>query len=324
VRGRPLRATLPGLMVAAACAALPGCGATSGSIYEARDPGMPPLSRTDLPPTYLTPRSQRYRIAVLSFVDQTGRGRNVSEPVADILTTALFETGRFDLVDRRELKSGERAAREAESRRARAAEAGAAPSTEAAEDYAWVGDDVDGILQGYVTAIQTDARGSGRFEADYRIVNPDTGLVVISDSARVRFQSDPSGRSVGIVRTDVARLARTIAASFTDPDVLARRGVVVTEVHLVNDDAQITLNAGALGEAIRQGYAGFVVEEDEESHVERYLAKFVVVNVFPEASVGMIVPHCNRVTPCASEPDARVSPLEQVRGLRIGSSVRLK
>ncbi len=330
------RARLVGPLLGAALwiAATPGCKTQVGRVYEAESAGMPPLAQTALPPSYLTPLSQRFRVAVLSFIDQTDRAELVTEPLADVLTTALFETSRFNLYDRRDLKTSEAEAREAERDRQREeppAEEAVAPRGEDERNrtqdpltqYDWIKGAVDGILQGYVTAIET-RRGGGSVEADYRIVNPDTGLVVFSDSGRVRFKSNPAGSSVSIVREDVEQIARSIARSFVDLDALASQPVRVTDVQLAEREAQITLNVGADENNIKQGFAGFVVEEDERTQVIRYLAKFVIVNVFPEASVGVVVPHCNNLRSCMRNQDAWVTPPEQVRSVRVGSSVRLK
>jgi hypothetical protein len=65
-----------------------------------------------------------------------------------------------------------------------------------------------------------------------------------------------------------------------------------------------------------------VVEQDGHTHVERYLAKFVVVNVFPEASVGVVVEHCNAVGRCQS--GEWVIPVEQAQNVHVGSRVRFK
>ena len=52
---------------------------------------------------HITPRSQKFKIAVLTFVDQTGKGTLVVDPIADMLTTEPFAGGRFELYDRGDL-----------------------------------------------------------------------------------------------------------------------------------------------------------------------------------------------------------------------------
>ncbi len=66
-------------------------------------PDMPPLSKVDTKGERIDPRSQRYKIAVLTFVDQTGKASLVTDAAADILTTELFHTQRFDIFDRADL-----------------------------------------------------------------------------------------------------------------------------------------------------------------------------------------------------------------------------
>ena len=57
---------------------------------------MPPLAEMVLPPSFLTPRSQRYRIAVHSFVDQTGRAGALTDVAGEVLATSLHARDRFD------------------------------------------------------------------------------------------------------------------------------------------------------------------------------------------------------------------------------------
>jgi hypothetical protein len=124
-----------------------------------------------------------------------------------------------------------------------------------------------------------------------------------------------------LVREDVAALADTLSREFVAPEILARYEVLVREVKLDDRDVKLTLSGGS-EQQIRRGFVGFVYEEDLHARVERYLAKFVVVNVFPEASIGVVVDHCNAVDRCAE--GGRVAAVEQARHVRVGSRVRFK
>jgi curli biogenesis system outer membrane secretion channel CsgG len=80
-----------------------GC-VESGIPGTARMIQMPPTSQSLLEVTArITPRSQKFKVAVLTFVDQTGKGNLVVDPIADMLTTELFAGGRFELYDRGDL-----------------------------------------------------------------------------------------------------------------------------------------------------------------------------------------------------------------------------
>ena len=80
--------------------------------------------------------------------------------------------------------------------------------------------------------------------------------------------------------------------------------------------------SGRFLEQVERGFVGFVVEQDAHTRVDRFIAKFVVVNVFPEASVGVVVEHCNAVGRCAE--GRGIVPIEQAQNVHLGSRVRFK
>jgi curli biogenesis system outer membrane secretion channel CsgG len=336
-RARPRLVALAPLVLLAAG----GCSTAVGTRVEIDRPGMPPLARTVTPPAYLTPHSQRYRIAVLNFRDQTDRADLVTESIADMLTTELYATRRFNLYDRgdvrRQVVTGEggdaahaQVTIQTESSEPKVGETGADEAGKVVtvdatldEQFNRLRFDVDGILTGYVTAFSIGKDGAGWFNADFRIVNPHTKLVVYSDSATVRFATDLDRKTIQLVRDDVRTLAHKIQRSFVDLSALERQEVRVTDVIQDPVGAKIVLNIGAVENNIKQGFAGFVVEKDARTKVEHYIAKFVIVNVFPEASVGVIVSHCNLLYGCRGGEGILV-PEQQVHNVRVGASVRMK
>ena len=231
---------------------------------------MPPLAETVDTVPYLIPYSQHYRIGVLTFIDQTNRAEIVTDPIADLLTTSLYQKNRFSLYDRGDLK---RQVLETEIQYSRLRASGR----------------VDGILLGYVTAFELEG-SKGSFEADVRLINQRLGLVIFSQNRKIRFTTDPTGGSVNISREDVDDLARSITDSFVDLDKL--KEVRVVDINQDQGSASVILNVGRIHN-IKQGFVGFVVETDTETKVENYLAKFVIQNVFKEASVGQLIDHCN-------------------------------
>lgn len=287
---------------------------TVGRPLEA-SPATPPLAAMVLPPSFLTPRSRHYRLAVRDFVDQTGKAPGPAYSAGEVLITALHAAGRFDLYDIR----GETSRSEAPSAGSREAPvsgagAGARPET-GWDDYGSLQGIVDGVLESYVTGASSGSDGRGRLEIDYRVVDPYTRMVVSTGTARVGLQGG------GLVRSDVTRLARTISKPFLSPEALAAHAVEVREVKLDGREVKLTLSAGR-EQQLRRGFVGFVYEEDRHAGVERYLAKFVIVNVFPNAAVGVVVAHCNAVDRCAEgEPIAAV---EQAKNIHVGSRVRFK
>lgn len=290
-----------------------GLGCQSVGRTVAMPEGQPPLAELVAPPSYLTPRSQRYRIAVRPFVDQTGEAAAVTEVAADVLVTALHARNRFSLFDVRELGDGALppvgspppglAALTAETALARA------------DAYAQLQGVVDGVLESYVTAVHRDASGNGHLEVDYRVVDPYSRMVVTSGSARIGL----SGGAV--VRRDFQQMALAVSRSFVDPAVMAEYEVAVREVTLEGDEVTLTLDGGS-EKQVERGAVGFVVEPDPVARVDRYLAKFVVVSVFPEAAVGVVVEHCNAVGRCPA--GVAIPPVEQALNVQVGSRVRFK
>jgi hypothetical protein len=102
---------------------------------------------------------------------------------------------------------------------------------------------------------------------------------------------------------------------------MAQHELAVSEVSLEGSEVMLTLDGGSQKQ-VQPGFVGFVVERDGHTHVERYLAKFVVVNVFPEAAIGVLVEHCNAVDRC--EPGEGIVPVEQAQSIHVGSRVRFK
>ncbi len=290
------------LALALAAGALLGGCQSAGRTVE-MPAAMPPLADMVLPPSFLTPRSQRYRIAVRSFVDHTGRAGALTDVAGEVLATALDARDRFELYD---VRVGPAAA----------TMPGAAPSEgRHGEDYRALQGVVDGVLESYVTGIAMDEKGAGHFEVDYRVVDPYSRMVVTSGTGRVGV------RAGAIVRKDIALLAGGISRPFIDPDVLAQYDVEVREVSLDESDVKLTLSGGSI-QQIEKGFVGFVIEQDHHTRVERYLAKFVVVNVFPEAAIGVLVEHCNAVDRC--EAGKGIVPVEQAQNIHVGSRVRFK
>ncbi|MFH1417670.1 MAG: hypothetical protein ABII12_05210 [Planctomycetota bacterium] len=57
-----------------------------------------------MPRRGITPRSYKMKLAVLNLLDPTGSGGRLSENVSEMLHVALFETERFELMQRAEVR----------------------------------------------------------------------------------------------------------------------------------------------------------------------------------------------------------------------------
>jgi hypothetical protein len=321
-----------------------GC-VESGIPGTARMIRMPPASQGLLEVTpRFTPRSQKFKVAVLTFVDQTGKGGLVVDPIADMLTTELFAGGRFELYDRNDLVQ-----EVAES----------ASATEVVTD----GDDkdsvkktvikttsstrqnktkaqkkeiqtkVDGILLGYVTSFEINepvaaapAKGkkgksevapvntgpiTGSLHCDFRIVN-----------SWLTQQKVGQGQSLSelVVYSGSARIGFTTDAERTSVS-LSREDIKAIAAQIKDkftdfsrskigvtaiDGRVITLDVGKR-DLVKQGFTGYIVQKDDRTHVLKYLAEFTVINVFDNACTAYVV-----------------SPDEYLANLRIGSQAVIK
>ena len=288
---------------------LTGCSRVARTV-SGEVPALPPLEQVGTPLSTITPYSQKYKVAVLTFIDQTGKASLVTDNVADVLTTSLFDTDRFALYDRQDLTqdattktisaesdTGTRVERSSRSEIVR----GEAfiPEGKTSEQYnsLLAKRTVDGVLLGYVTSYQLDSETTGVFSFDYRIVNSVglsdgvhaeaqlQDLVVLSGSGKVRFSTDPGRASIILNREDVDAVAATIQQAFAGDFTRLSKG---DELHVQKVEGdKIVIDAGE-SSGIRQGFVGYVVRSTKLGTYD-YLAMFVVVNTFDDASVGFLV-----------------------------------
>ncbi|MFO0762910.1 MAG: hypothetical protein U0359_41120 [Byssovorax sp.] len=258
----------------------------------------------------LQPRSQKFGLAVLSFVDQTGKAEEAEVLIGNLLAAELKETGRFELFDRQRLVD--------------VTPPGAGPAESArrvAAHYAELAGKVDGILLGYVTSMRFDTapppapispKGAkkepapappiaalpdatptdGELTLELRVVDTlaqnNTGvaqvkeIVVLAQGAKVRFHLDPKSRP-GIVldHDDVAKIAADIR------DKIPSFGDTTLSVTDVKGDF-LTLSLGEQA-GVRRGMSGYVVEKNPHTQVIRYLGELVIVNTFPGASTAVLL-----------------------------------
>jgi hypothetical protein len=330
--------------------------------------GLPPLSGKIKIATTIVPRSQKFKVAVLTFIDQTGRAPLVVDPIADMLTTELFGVSRFELYDRQDLVE-ETHARTlvGQNQTATLTQQGSAEH-KTSQQYDKVSrGKVDGILLGYITSFKmneteekpatvgapdpgrkkttkNDPRvaaavvtpptsgqsatvqdGTGEFECDFRIVNTLAGrndraagqadadvkveglkeLVVFSDKATVKFRM--KGGNIEITRDDVKNIANEIKKKF--PDFAAKKKINITGLQ----ERTLSLNVGRT-DGVQQGFTGYVVEKDEVTHVYRYLAEFVIINVFEDAATAVVLAD-------SPEPDSLSNILANIK---VGSEAVIK
>ncbi len=315
------------VLVLAAVTAFSSCAA----------PGIPGIAEmAPLPPAAqalfevterITPRYQKFKIAVLTFVDQTGKGVLVVDSIADMLTTELFAGGRFELYDR-----GDLVQETADAGRAmevvKSPDGGGdktvttttvrttstARSQKTAHQKAKVQNMVDGILLGYITSYKihetiaepetkkgkrgktsaaepSGAPIKGELHCDFRIVNSWLTEKKIGEGLSELVVYSGSAK-IGFT-TDASRSSVTLDRE----DIRAIAAQIkdkFTDFSSSNiritaiDGRTITLDVGRQ-DMVKQGFTGYIVEKNERTHVLHYLAEFAVINVFDTASTAYVI-----------------------------------
>lgn len=157
------------------------------------------------------PYSLKFRLAVINFVDQTGAGGNLVKTIPDVLTTGLYDTQRFDLYDRGQLR--ELSLNDLEEQQQKLP--------------------VDGMLQGAITQIRPADK---IIVCDIRVTNRFTNAVMYANSAEFRYTG---ALDVLVNRDDVNLLSTDIADSF--PKLDERQDVRVLDI----SGNRVTISAGA-------------------------------------------------------------------------------
>ncbi len=319
-----------------------GC-VESGIPGTARMIQMPPASKGLLDVTErITPRSQKFKVAVLTFVDQTGKGNLVVDPIADMLTTELFAGGRFELYDRGDLvqevaesASATEVVTDGEEKdsvkKTVIKTTSATRQNKTAQQKKKVQTMVDGILLGYITSFEINepaasSKGkkrkgavapvntgpiTGSLHCDFRIVNSWLAQQKVGQGQSLSELVVYSGSAKIGFTTDAERTSvllsrddiQAIAAQIKDKFTdFSRSKIGVTAI----DGRVITLDVGKR-DLVKQGFTGYIVQKDERTHVLKYLAEFTIINVFDTACTAYVV-----------------SPDKFLQNLRLGSQAVIK
>ncbi len=304
-----------------------GC-VESGIPGTARMIQMPPASQGLLEVTErITPRSQKFKVAVLTFVDQTGKGNLVVDPIADMLTTELFVGGRFELYDRGDLvqevaesASATEVVTDGEDKdsvkKTVIKTTSSTRQNKTALQKKKVQTMVDGILLGYITSFEINEpvaapepekgkRGkvvaapvntgpiTGSLHCDFRIVN-----------SWLTQQKVGQGQSLSelVVYSGSAKIGFTTDSERTSV-ILSREDIQAIAAQIKDkftdfsrskigvtaiDGRVITLDVGKQ-DLVKQGFTGYIVQKDERTHVLKYLAEFTIINVFDTACTAYVV-----------------------------------
>jgi len=163
---------------------LPSCASKAPTVSGGYDTG------TAIPDAPVVNKGPKKRIAVIEFNNKTpNRRMNLGEVAAEILTTELFKTGNFIMVERNDLDKvldENRRSREADIDPATAAQTGRVLGVNAVvigniTNYATK---VEGIeVLGYKKKVQT-----AEVTVDVKVIDVNTGQIIYADSGTGRFQ----------------------------------------------------------------------------------------------------------------------------------------
>lgn len=171
------------------------------------------------------PASYRFRVAVLDFIDQTNSAGDLVRTIPDILTTSLFDTQRYDIYDRGQLrdKSSNQAEKEIK---------------ELKEKF-----QIDGIIVGSITRFSPQAK---ELTVDIRVINAQSTAVMSAVQQTVHYTGV---LDVKVEREDVRGLSTKIAEAIPrvpDARIAATNG------------KELVINVGE-EQHVKKGMAIFVV-----------------------------------------------------------------
>jgi len=171
----------------------------------------PPSIAPKMPRRSIIPRSYRMKLAVFNLQDPTRSGGKLSERVAEALHVALFETERFELMQRAELRGID----PGDTRRIQ-------------EEYRYL---LDGLVVGSITHFNTAQK---TMTLNINVMNPLGNTVAAKSFDSIRYTGTIN---VNVSREDIERIAEWIDRKFPKLD----SGQVLSR----SSRRQVTLNLGS-------------------------------------------------------------------------------
>jgi hypothetical protein len=225
---------------------------------------LPPPTAPFRPREDVSIESYKFRLAVTDFTDQTGQAGDLVKSIPDILTTALFKTGRVDLYEREPLRG--------------LSMQDVGPIIEGLMEKRAI----DGVVSGTVTQF---SRSEKKILVELRLLGRNKA-VMYADQYPLGFMGR---RQMEIVRDDVIALGETIAKAIPR----------VPDLKIVNKTGdQITL-AGGTDQGLVAGMAGYVqaflekINDPETGEVPQptpvIVGEVVVDQVSSNNAIGRII-----------------------------------
>ncbi len=172
---------------------------------------IPPTEAPKPPRRGIKPRSYKMKVAVFNFVDQTDSAGKLIQTIPDILATELFNTGRFEVKERAELR-----------------EVDPTSVKQVQEKYKV---EVDAFLVGSITRFSVDDK---TMTLDVRAINAPNGTVMYAGDHDVKYTGV---LEVKADRDDINNIALEVETAF--PDL----GDPATRIISLSGDS-ITVNLG--------------------------------------------------------------------------------
>lgn len=224
---------------------------------------LPPTIAPEAPRRGIVPRSYKMKIAVFNFLDQTGSAGKLIETVPDVLSTEMFNTGRFEVKERAGLRVLDQLQQDKIER-----------------EYK---DELDARLVGSITRFSVDDH---LMTLDVRAFNAYNGTVMFAGHFDVHYSGV---LDVKADRKDIARISEALYAAFPllgDPNIriASVSGETVT-INLGEKDG-VKTGMGALvtasGDTLKDPVTG------EELADAIYVGEVYVVEVSPKSSKAVV------------------------------------
>lgn len=303
---KTLRAILSSLILAAA-----GLGATAcapGFYGEARLLEYPP-PLVPIQPARATiiPYSQKFSLALFNFIDQTGKAGQVTEALPDALSTLFFQSDRFSVYDRGQLRHDDFGQLIANWQKHQKHEGKVLKDNDGnllfeppsqpydlgalKAEFDEILRRTDTVLLGAVTEIQ-----DSMLSMDYRIINSQSRVVLYAAEQKIRYTQ--TGKMIEFNREDLKRLVRMVMNAFPDPKVVRTGEVLVQDgpILTVNLGRKDKIVAGLNALILAPGEQVLKTPKGAEIRNVMYLAEAYVVAVY-ENSCKLVVFHADGQTP---------------------------
>lgn len=224
---------------------------------------LPPTLVNQQPRRGITPRSNKMKIAVFNFIDQTGSAGKLVETLPDMLSTELFGTKRFEVTERAQLRSVD-----------------PQQTKDINQTYKRL---LDVLLVGSITRFSVEDK---TMTIDVRVYNAVNGTVMFAGHFDVHYSGV---LDVKAERKDISKMAEAIYSAFpvlgdVNVRVAGVSGGMVT-VNLGEKDG-VKLGMGALVVAGGDTLTDPVTKEELTDAV--YVGEIYVVEVDPKTSKAIV------------------------------------